>query len=133
LICIDCAKYCYSLLTFLYLYLIVVVIILQLLFATNYFILNTFIKTIQAYAIVKKYIIVKIQSKAIYKSNIITKVNIVYNCNNKLRNKSKKRRKRLLILNAIAFLKLTSYTIKVLRYKKQKSRIQNITIKRTKY
>jgi len=62
---------------------------MQLLFATNYSLLNVLVKVIQAYAITKEYAIVKSRSKAKYKSKIIVKVNIVYERNNKLQHKFK--------------------------------------------
>ncbi len=57
--------------------------------ATNYPLLNALIKTIQAYAIVKEYVIVKLRLKARYKFNIVTKVDIICERNNELRRKLK--------------------------------------------
>ncbi len=62
---------------------------MQLLFATNYSLLNILVKAIQIYAIAKEYIIVKLRSKAKYKFDIVTKVNIICEYNNELRRKLK--------------------------------------------
>ena len=58
-------------------------------FATNYSLLDALIKSIQAYAIVKEYVIVKLRLKARYKFNIITKVDIICERDNELRRKLK--------------------------------------------
>ncbi len=62
---------------------------MQLLFATDYSLLNAFVKVVQAYAVTKEYAIVKSRSKAKCKSNIIVKVDIIYERNNKLQHKFK--------------------------------------------
>ena len=49
---------------------------MQLLFATNYSLLNILVKAIQVSTIVKKYTIVKLRSKTKHKYNIVTKVDI---------------------------------------------------------
>jgi len=58
-------------------------------FATNYPLLDALIKSIQAYAVVKEYVIVKLRLKARYKFNIITKVDIICERDNELRRKLK--------------------------------------------
>ncbi len=60
---------------------------MQLLFATNYFLLNALVKAIQVYTIAKKYIIVKSRSKAKYKFNIIIKVDIICKRDSELQRK----------------------------------------------
>lgn len=59
----------------LYFYFIVVSIIIQLLLVTNYFLFNALVITIQVYAIVKEYAIIKLQLKAKYKFDIICEYN----------------------------------------------------------
>ncbi len=62
---------------------------MQLLFATNYSLLNALVKVVQAYVVTKEYAIVKSRSKAKYKFNLIVKVDIIYERNNKLQHKFK--------------------------------------------
>ena len=60
---------------------------MQLLFATNYSLLDTFLEIVQVYIVAKEYAIVKLQPKAIYKFNTITKVVITCKCDDKLQRK----------------------------------------------
>ncbi len=60
---------------------------MQLLFATNYSLLNALVETIEAHAVEKEYKIVKKRSKASYKFDAITKVDIICKRNNESQRK----------------------------------------------